>query len=596
MKNLIRPTGFIAFTAIIALLIAFWLLLADWLLKTAVEQGGSAAVGAKVELDTAALSFSPFGLTLTNIQVTDPDNPMQNLVQLAQVDAHVDFLKMLMGQVIVEDLNAVGVRLNTARTTSGALPLAPKATEEVVTQEAPGVDLSGLQNKLPSVDEILAREPLSTLALSDTFKQSVDKNSADVSESLDALPDEAVWQQYQQRIDELTSGKITSVEDLKQRKEALQELKNSIRRDKEALSTAKESIKTAKTILGDQFSQLKNAPARDLAEIKSKYSLGSENVANISGLLFGEQTQAWIEKIQPWVGQIQKLSKGSTESEPPPPARGEGRFIQFVTQENLPEVLVRKAKLSITTTVGDIEVTLDDVTHQPEILGRPMRLSAIANNLTNIGQLRADGIFNHVDPKQSNDKLTWTVERWQLDNLKLSDNPKMAISMAQADSQINGELNLSDGMLMGQVTSSFAQVDWQGEGENSGSMIKILKGIDQFTIDVGINGTPLSPRFKLHSDLDEKLKDSFSRKLKERQAALEKGLKTRLEKQVEEVAAPYKQGLSDINKREETIKQRLALSEKMLAAQVKEAVEVKREEAKDKMKDKLKDKLKGLKF
>jgi len=596
MKNLIRPTGFVAFTAIIALLIAFWLLLADWLLKTAVEQGGSAAVGAKVELDTAALSFSPFGLSLTNIQVTDPGNPMQNLVQLAQVDAHIDLVKMLMGQVIIEDLKAVGVRLNTARTTSGALPQAPKAKEDIVTKEASGIDLSGLQNNLPSVDEILAREPLSTLALLDTFKQSVDKNSADVSESLDVLPDEAVWQQYQQRIDELTSGKITSVEDLQQRKEALRELKDSIRRDKEALSTTKESIKTAKTILGDQFSQLKNAPARDIAEMKSKYSLGSENIANISGLLFGEQTQVWIEKIQPWIGQIQQLSKGSTEIEPPPPARGEGRFIQFVTQENLPEVLVRKAKMSITTTVGDIEVNLDDVTHQPEILGRPMRLSAIANKLTNIGQLRADGVFNHVDPKQSNDKLTWAVERWQLDNLKLSDNPKLAISMAQAESQINGELSMSDGMLKGQVTSSFAHVDWLGEGENSGSMIKILKDIDQFTIDVDINGSPLSPRFKLHSDLDEKLKDSFSRKLKERQAALEKGLKYRLEKQVDQVTAPYKQGLIDITKREEIIKQRLALSEKMLAAQLKEAVEVKREEAKDKMKDKLKGKLKGLKF
>ena len=589
MKNIIRPTGLLGFAAIIALIVLFWFFAADWLLKRTIEAVGSAAVGAKVELDGADLSLSPFGVSLTNLQVTDPDNPMRNLVQLAQVDAHVALGKLLMGQVIVKDLRAEGVRLDTARTSTGAIAGRQKGvkTEQVEADKA-AIDLSALQEELPSADEILEREPLSTLALSDEFKQSLASSSDRVGKSLADLPDESDFKQYQRQIDEIKSGKISSVEDLKKRKAALDDLKKSIRQDKAALVSARETVSSAKADLGDRFKQLKNAPGQDLETLKNKYSFSSDNIGNISGLLFGAEAKAWIEKIRPWAAQLQKLGGGAETKELPPPPRGEGRFISFPAAENLPDVLVRKAGLSIVTAAGNVAVELNDVTHQPHILGRPMGLKAVADNLTNIGLLRVNGSFDHADPKAATDRLAWTVEQWQLSDVQLSGSSELALTIAQARSQMEGELVLSNGELSGKVDSNFAEVAWLGEGEKSASVTKILSAIEQFKVAADIGGEPLSPRFKLHSDLDEKLKDNFLSKIKQRQVELEKELRAKLEAKIEQVAAPYHDGLREVNKREGEIKQRLAMAEEMLKAEVEGAIDSKKEEAKDKLKDKLK--------
>ena len=91
---------------------------------------------------------------------------------------------------------------------------------------------------------------------------------------------------------------------------------------------------------------------------------------------------------------------------------------------------------------------------------------------------------------------------------------------------------------------------------------------------------------------DEKLKFAFSSSLKERQTALENGLREKLNQEVEQAAGPYRQRLEALNKQEVAIKQRIAQAEEMLRAEVRGAVDSKKEEAQDK----LKDKLKGLKF
>ncbi len=594
MKKIVRPAGLVAFIGLIALFAAIWFLAAGWLIKLAIEEGGSTAVGAQVELDDAALTFSPFGVTLSNLQITDPDNPMQNLVQLGVVEARIEPGKLLWGQLIVDELVAERVRLNTPRARSGALAEPRSAAPEKRSPESDGppADLAALKKNLPSVDEILAREPLATLALSEAFGQRVASSREQIEQRLEALPDQAALQAYQQRVDEITAGKVTSLDDFKRRKAALEQLKKDIRRDKEALSAAKEVIKSAKTELGAEFAQLKQAPAQDLAKIREKYSLSSDNLANFGGLFLGEQAQRWIEKAQPWLTQLQQLGQADKHEEPPAPPRGEGRVIRFPARENLPDLLVRQARLGLETGNGNIMVVLTDVTPQPAILGRPMRLKAVGESLAGMEALRVDGVFDHVDPEQASDRLTWTIEGWQLQNVDLLESKKMAVSLARAQLMMNGEADITRGDLQGKVDSRFKNVEWQLGGAQGAGMKSVLAGIDRFSAVVTLGGTPLSPDVRIRSDLDEKLKSSLSRTAKARQAALERRLKTRLDEQVTAVAGPYRERLASFNQYEGDIDQKIATTEALLKAQVKDAMDEQREE----LKDRLKDKLKGLRF
>ena len=586
----IRVKGLIGFVAVLTLITAFWWGAAGWLVKTAVEEGGSAALGARVELDDAAVSLSPLGVTLINLQITNPDQPMRNLVQLGKVEARLSLPKLLLGQIIVENLQADNVRLDTPRSRSGALQVQPKVVGEREESGADdSLDLSAVEEKLPSAKEILAREPLKTEAQIEQLKEEWKNRSQRLDQSLQALPTEERWQAYKQKFDEINSGKIKSLADLNQRRAALKELKTALRQDKEALAQTREEIRQARASLKTALSQLKQAPAEDLAQIKSKYSFDSANLGNFSGLLFGDEAKAWIEQLQPWVERLQQIA-ATGEEEPPAPPRGQGRVIHFPADEPLPDVLIRKAQLGLVTEMGDIDVALTDVTHQPQILGRPMRLLATGEALPRIDKLRIEGVFDHTQPGQEQDRLTWKAEGWRLEKVRLSRSDALALMIARAQAQMRGKLELNNGAPSGEVDTRFSGVVWQGEGKQSESLLKVLKGIDRFTVTTEISGKRLlSPRFRFKSDLDDKLRQSVAQQLKARQQALEKELKAQLDQKLKRALGPYEQRLAELDLKEGEIKARLAAIEEMLKAKVDDSIENAREEARDKLKNKLKE-------
>lgn len=597
MKSVLRPSGIIGFVVVIVLVGIVWLVAAPWAIKYAVEEVGSQTVGAKVEVDGVDMSLSPFGIALHNLQVTNPDRPMENMVQFNQVSSHVDFAKLLMGQVIIDELSATGVRLDTQRTKSGALEKKkePKKEEAGVSKKTAS-DKAGVEEapvaeksfgfKLPSVDEILQREPLTTDKLSDSFKSTLNTQSTEVQERIDDLPSEASLAEYETRINELTGGKISSLDDLKRRKQALDDLKKSINNDKQSLLKARDTITNAKKTLGDDWSSLKAAPEQDWKNIKDKYNISVDNLGNISRLLFGEQIGAWVQKVQPWLEQLKSLKQPDVEDKSVP-SRSEGQYIQFDTKEALPEFLVRKADLNVMLERGSVAVTLNDVTHQQHILGRPMRLIAQGDKLQGVDQLRIQGVFDHVDAKNASDKVTWDATGWRLEDVSLGN----SISMKDAVTNVQGELTVVDAKLDGKANSVMKNVSW-GSDSQKNTLTRTLSEIDQFSIGVDVLGKVSSPRFNLHSDLDKKLKSAVTSQVKERQQALEKNVKARLDAKVAENEKLYRSKVDEYKQQEADIKQRIAAVDKMLKSEVKGAVEDKKQEAVEK----LEEKIKGFKF
>ncbi|MCH7616157.1 MAG: AsmA family protein [Nitrospinae bacterium] len=119
--GMIRWWGLGIFVVLVAAIGLLWLLVVDGLVKAKIEEEGTAAVGAKVELDAADLTLFPTGLTLTRLQVTNPDEPMTNLVEIARLTMNLDGLQLLGRKVIIDEMQVDGVQFGTARATSGAI-------------------------------------------------------------------------------------------------------------------------------------------------------------------------------------------------------------------------------------------------------------------------------------------------------------------------------------------------------------------------------------------------------------------------------------------------------------------------------------------
>lgn len=201
MKKIFRWQGIVAFAVLLAVFVVLWISLVDIFAEQGIEKGGTAIVGAKVELDKADVTLSPLGLTLTGLQITNPEEPMTNAVEAGRIAFTMDGLNALRRKVIVEEMSLERVRLNTPRKTSGAIE------KKEPGEEKEGKEIPILSMEIPDVDEILEKEKNDLLTLrqiehirtdSEAMKTKWEKKIEELSNMADA-------EQYTKRIEGLKS-------------------------------------------------------------------------------------------------------------------------------------------------------------------------------------------------------------------------------------------------------------------------------------------------------------------------------------------------------------------------------------------------------
>ena len=609
MLKWIRWSGLIGFVVVVALFAVFFIFAAGPLARMAIESVGSSVAGAKVEVDDVSFTLSPVGFELGRMTVANSDQPMENLLEFQSAAATVDLAPLLMGKGIIRDLSVNGLQFNTERSESGALEVEQSSTDSAAAESADedGVGQQ-LAANLPSAEEILERENLKTQAAGEAFQQTFDTRQQQLDEALAAVPDDARLKEYQEQLNAITSGKITSLEDFNQRKQKLQALRDQFKADKKAVNTAKDLIGETRVEVTQRLKDLKAAPGQDLAAIKDKYQLNATGAANLSGLLFGDEagewaTQAlfWYEKIKPY------LASGSDEAEEEEYLRPDGRYVHFPTDDPWPEFLIRHTAMSASTSAGDLAITGTDLTHQQKVLGRPARIDIDGKGLRTVEALTANITLDHTR-SPSRDTLTLDASKWQLDsvNLGLGDTQ---LERASADVQGMAQVvTNSDGdQLDARLEGQFGDTEFSSSGQTTFAkeLTSALQSISSFNIDARAKGALQSPSIEFGSNLDSQLSAAFNKRLKAQQDKLEARLQSKLNDKINEFAGPYADDLQALNDNDQKLTDKLAQLEDMARAELADYVEQQKQQAKDKaaekaseqtdkLKDQAKDKLKSL--
>ena len=114
--KIFRLQGVLAFALIGGLVGVFLILFLDGMIKRGIEEKGS--IAAKTQIDIASLSTSLFAqsVALTGIEVANPDNNMENLLQFENLSLDLDGTQAISRKIIIDELQAHGIRLNQKRT------------------------------------------------------------------------------------------------------------------------------------------------------------------------------------------------------------------------------------------------------------------------------------------------------------------------------------------------------------------------------------------------------------------------------------------------------------------------------------------------
>ncbi|MEK9766997.1 MAG: hypothetical protein VW274_11030, partial [Thalassolituus sp.] len=201
--------------------------------------------GAKVTVDDVDVTLSPMGVTLSRLQVADAREPMQNLVEFDRAVADLEFAPLLTGKAISNELSISNLQFHTPRETSGAVE--KKRAPEEATGEKTQTLKEKAQDKLPSVDDVLANETLKTPQAGEALQTSWNENSAAIDAALSKVPDDAALKRYETEVAAITSGRLESLEDFRERKARLDALKKQFEQDRNAVREARNAIQAGRT-------------------------------------------------------------------------------------------------------------------------------------------------------------------------------------------------------------------------------------------------------------------------------------------------------------------------------------------------------------
>ncbi|MDH5388962.1 MAG: TIGR03545 family protein [Gammaproteobacteria bacterium] len=588
MKS-IRWGGLITFV-ITMLVFASALLFAGTILKPLMESSFTAMNGAKVDIESVDVSYSPLTLEIKNIQIADQEQAMVNAVQIDQVKFAASFGQLFLGKLIIDEASIHGIRIDTPRHKPGLI--VQSDDEDLLDAVSDDSLISMPKLEVLDVKSILASNPL----LSDKLIDELDKDFSDtevqwktISES---LPDKEKSDEYDTRFNNIkimakgdAKQKITAIKDAKQ---LSSELKEEVKKVKQAKDRFGTDIKR----INAELKVVKAAPAKDIAMLKSKYSLDNMNAENISQMIFGEQVAGYTALAKKWYRRIEPYLSSEEEVETVEVERSKGRDVVFHEFRPMPVVYIGLASITANLPRGLFEGTITAISSDQTIKKEATRFKLQGVSLSNKDSETVSGEFNYIDKNNGFSKIKYSVVKSKIDDFVLSRSDKLPLTMKQAVMDFDLNARFQQGSLNGMAKMRFKEVAFDS-GDTSSLVANSFKGVSAFAIDSRFNGSVNNLSIKIDSDLDNQLSRQLKNKLNQEKKKFEDELKVELDKKlkspmdkIEAKKARLNSVKNKIDDREKQLQQKIA----SLKTTIDSEKTQKKKEASDKLKNKLKDK------
>lgn len=538
--GMIRWWGLGVFVVLVVAIGLLWLLVVDELVKAKIEEEGTAAVGAKVELASVNLTLFPAGLTLTRLQVTDPDEPMTNSVEIARVTTDLDGLQLLRRKVIINEMNVEGVQFGTVRVVSGAID--DRAVSSSSSEAGEDATFTLPPFEVPNVQNILEQEDLETLKLIRTIQEDIQREREVWKQRLETLPGKEAFAKYQKRIEGLKSSTRGGVGGVLGGVEELKTIKQEIEQDLEDLKSARKEFNEKVALLNQRMAQIQTAPQRDVQRLKEKYSLSPQGLANLGQTLLGKyigeklkDAVSYYEMVQPYLEGVE--SAGSPTKNTGGSTRAQGTDIHFKEHEPLPEVLIRTAKVSLLLDVGEINGILENITPDQAILGIPLTYAFTGEQLKDLQGISIEGVLDHRDASHPKDTMQFRAKGYRVQPVVLSAQPDWPVMVKNgfADVTVNAELRGQAITATGNTELSSLQVS-AGKPRDTNPLTKALSGavsdISTLSVQADVTGTLQQYEVQIRSELDRLLKDAAGKMVKNLAASFSQNLQSAISAKV----------------------------------------------------------------
>jgi len=516
--KIFRWQGVLAFVLIGGLVGGFLILFLDGMIERAIEEKGSMA--AKTRIDIGSLSTSLFAqsVVLTGIEVANPENNMENLVQFETLSLDLDGAQVVSRKIVIDELQAHGIRLNQKRTHPAQLPEAAEPAQG--TQQAgatsqnalPG--LGGLSIKSP--EEILKSEKLETLEAGNRIKKTIEDLKAKWKNKIETdLNPNALKETKQKLADLQNKVKGGGLADIANALKDFNTLQKDIQSQISRITSMKSEFEKDLQMAKQQVADLKNLPQKDFERLKNKYSLNPEGGKNILGSLLEGPLKEKLDKARKAYKMISPyLNRPSSPAEQEY-VRGKGIDILFAKASPYPNFLLKHGNLSLILFDTEVKGEVRDLSDNQKFYGKPAKMNFQSGKNEVFDSFTLNVILDKTGPK-SQDILVVNIQGLSLKNTGRAE-------LKGGLATITGQLTITDeNNLHGKFTAELDNVSLsipeQKGNELANTIAQSLSTIDRINISIGISGTIENYQLDIKSNpaeiISKAVKNAFAGKMK----------------------------------------------------------------------------------
>lgn len=566
--RIVRWQGIIPILLAGALLALGWLLLADRLVKGAVMEGGSKALGAQLDIESLTIHSLETTLEMRGVALADPFDSTRNLFEVGRMVVALEPEPLLQKKLVIREFTVGDVRTGTTRPVPARLVkgggFAPRALAEVrkfaEQFRVPLLSLTPIDT-LRSI--VLDPTQLRTVQAAIALGAQVDSARARVERGFAGLRLQETVDSSAALVARYQGASVRSL-GLQGARRAVADLRRAVARVDSARGRVDRLVadsRRAVDTLQAGVESLDGIRRADYEFARGLLQLPSFEGPDIGAALFGRVTIDRFQQAMYWATLARQYAPPGLlprERAGPERVRASGTTVRFVKAESYPTFLLRKADIQVITAGAEgarYALAVRDVTTEPAILGRPalfaLRRAARGGS---VDSLRVTGSLDHLRARPR-DVFNAAAAGVALPRLRV---PVLPLAMDPGRGSSELRFALDGDQVAGRWAVRTSNLSWIRDTTAARPMntmeslvARVLTGIPELELTAEIGGTMAAPRLSVRSNLDRQVGERLRAVAGEEVAAARQKVRAQVDRLVEERSAPVKARIADLRSESE---------------------------------------------
>lgn len=581
---MIRKSGWLIFISICAALLAVIYLFIGPALRLGMIYSLEKVTGAEVNIAKVSVQLAPLAIKINQLQLTDPAAPEYNSFSFSYAEAALDVWPALLGYYVINDLAINDAAYGSKRAKEGAVYRQPNAKGEQTSL----ADV--LKSELPSAEDILARVDLQSPAKAQALQALAAKEKAALQKLPEQLPNKETLAKYQAEIKALTDSKITDAADLTDKAAQLQQLKQQLLAEKERIEQVTQQLSESKDKLQLAVTELQQASQADWQKAQQLANLSDGGLAGISQIILGQEWATRLSQLNGLYQYIKPYIPSQLGADTEPEVVLPNRILPLPSQP-YPNFWIKNAQVNWLIGGGNVAMSLQDITSQHRIIAKATKFALDATDLPQLKHFNLNGDFAILQQMVTN--INWQLDGLQVQDMLLGKGDN-ALALASSLVSSSGKFNLTNQQLMQHANLALSDASFNSDGNQYlQQLATILNQQSRIPLTIDASGLISAPEVSIRSSLDKLLGDALLGEAKQKIAALQADLKTKLDGPLQSSLASQADWSALLNQQTATTADASGNIEQLLAAKLGDIKDQVKDQAKDKLKDKLKGKFGG---